>query len=337
MNRISITYLLLASALLLSCKEKIDPVEDAITFSTNVVETKAIVSTADDIKGQGVAIYAIAELPNSTAANKWQATFRGTNLLWNGTASNWEYSPLQYWIRSAAGYYFVGFWPYSDNISDNFDTFNGSGNIVVKRTGDFSISKDAQTEDILIGHKLWIPASDGTTSRVPIDLVHAYAAVRFRVRNLTESAITVSNQYITGMLNHATAVSYTAAADAFENGSIIWEGASYTNGTSATTQQFKYDGSANLNVGAETYLNLIPNNGDFFLAIPQEHTTATLSFQTQKGSNTAISRSLLLADVTNGKRWEPGTRYDYLVTVASDKIDVQLTIVPWIDREYTLD
>lgn len=50
-----------------------------------------------------------------------------------------------------------------------------------------------------------------------------------------------------------------------------------------------------------------------------------------------IERIINVADFTADKEWKPGYKYDYLITVTSDKILITLDVEPWKERHATLE
>lgn len=76
----------------------------------------------------------------------------------------------------------------------------------------------------------------------------------------------------------------------------------------------------------------------YVLAFPQEIDGLKLYLTSKAaGESSAIQRSISIDWYMDEKIWEPGYKYDYLVTLSSDKISVTLEIAPWENRNIRLE
>lgn len=151
-----------------------------------------------------------------------------TPLEWNATDECWEYEPLQYWLYGAS-YNFAAVWPSGALTSGTFDASTGTLSCDMDYVSVPSTERPQQ--EVLVAVASREPSVDGT-EEVELPLEHALAAVRFRVRNISEEVLSIVNEHLLGIKNRGTGL--VAEPD----GTITWE-ATYADGYDATTPQYQ--------------------------------------------------------------------------------------------------
>lgn len=209
-----------------------DPSTDVqmpITVSASTISHSGVKSTLiwdlDGLKNSGhdISFHAYANFEgNSTLTS----ILDNARLHWTG--SSWTYQPLQYWKLTADSYHFSAIHPYAQGrLSPSFTYPTGDdeyllglqpkvypmyerwaaedyaqGAIVYKVSKNLYLT--TSMDDIMFGEANVLPSQYGSDVNIPLE--HAGTAVRFRIRNLSDSPFALTNWYMTGLKNHCDMV-----------------------------------------------------------------------------------------------------------------------------------
>ena len=218
-------YILIACALMVltSCVRDVDVTAGnngdtsqgtPIMFGPTVVPVKSMVEDNATLQTKNMSLYgwtfldpADPDLPFFTM-NDFTMWFGG---------GYWDYTPHQYWVTNTNKYGFAAIWPRFISRNDRDfkptdltstttpfdDTFISDD--VVRNVIALVIPGNAYLTNILdeiMGGYVEVPKADyGKTVDIPME--HALCAFRFRVRNLTEKPICLTNWHMTGLKTHA--------------------------------------------------------------------------------------------------------------------------------------
>ncbi|MDY3978535.1 MAG: fimbrillin family protein [Tidjanibacter sp.] len=225
--------------------EKVMPYDpaDGISFASGFVPaTRNLINSLDDItyNGSKISLFGRVTLSGGGVAS----IFDNTELTCDA-AGDWSYSPTQYWLSSAV-YDFGGFYPYK---SSGF-THNAATKTITYAGPYVSQLSTTAQEDILVGAATRDVAADGK-GIVTLPMKHALAAVRFSVRNATDNNFVVLGQYLQGIKNQGSNMTYDGSA-------VTWGTVGYASGTTATTPQFVCASA----LTTQTYSNSVNKGSD---------------------------------------------------------------------------
>jgi len=228
-----LSYFLLTACILTSCNEAVNPegprtdgekmpiTVSASAESMSGTRSNMIFGTDDIIsKGKSIGLFSYAQF---NGGDEYYSVLDDAEM--NYSASNWSYAPVQYWLTSADKYFFAALYPFVQNRFTPYYTFPdpskeyvlslqpnvypmyekwagcdyAHGIIAEKVSTDLYLTNP--TEDIMFGETEVSPADFG--KNVTIKLGHAATAVRFRIRNLSEQPVALTNWFMTGLKNHA--------------------------------------------------------------------------------------------------------------------------------------
>lgn len=190
-----------------------------IIFDPSVMPVKSMVESDEDLQSQNMSLYGWTfldkddpELPSFTMNDQ---------TMWHTGGGNWDYSPHQYWITNTQKYGFATIWPrfisrndrdfHPSELTATTTPFDDSfiSDDVVRNVIALVIPGNAYLTNILnevMGGYVEVPKADyGKTVNIPME--HALCAFRFRVRNLTDNPICLTNWHMTGLKTHADMVS----------------------------------------------------------------------------------------------------------------------------------
>jgi len=237
----------LSAAMLFSCSEKNLSIQEKPSDtidSDELISVSASVASPQITRASSGIIYDYNSLLSTGDSLSLYAiaAFEDDNLvsildnvpMWHNGAS-WTYTPAQHWLPSALKYDFFACYPYTQGRLDPafkfpdsnehyvlslqpkvypmYESWGGEdyakGNIIRKMTKDLYLTNAIY--DVMFGETSVSPSDYGKTVKVPLN--HCASAVRFSVKNISESALTVTNWYMTGLKNHADMQIYIIGCD----------------------------------------------------------------------------------------------------------------------------
>ncbi len=217
-------YILIGCALmaLASCVRDVDVTSGnngdtqgtPIKFGPTVVPVKSMVEDDQTLQTQSMSLYGWTYL-DPVDRNLPFFVMNDFTMWFDG--SYWDYTPHQYWVTNTDKYGFAAIWPrfISRNdrdfkpteLTEETTPFDDSfiSDDVVRNVISLVIPGNAYLTNILneiMGGYVEVPKADyGKTVNIPME--HALCAFRFRVRNLTENPICLTNWHMTGLQTHA--------------------------------------------------------------------------------------------------------------------------------------
>lgn len=219
-------YILIACALaaLCSCVKPDQPGSGRqisegtpILFGPSVVPVKSLVESDEDLQTGNMSLYGWTFLDPVIPTLPF-FTMNDQTMWYNG--GMWDYAPHQYWITNTEKYGFAAIWPHfisrndrdfkPTELTDTTTPFDDAfiSDDVVRNIIALVIPGNAYLTNILnevmIGYTEVPKADYGKTVNIPME--HALCAFRFRVRNLTEKPICLTNWHMTGLKTHADMV-----------------------------------------------------------------------------------------------------------------------------------
>lgn len=302
------------SILFSACKKT--PKEDVgIGFNTDVA-TKAMVTGVSVLQNDasGLSVYGMREPVSGTAV----MVFDNSQLVYS--SGEWTYGTVKYWIPDNT-YYFISLYPYS--LSDY--TFS-SGSITASFDYTSTLPADLTNQkDVMYAYHTRNFVSGGDGSAVPLDMAHACASVTFRIRNVSNTSVAVSNIYLDGLYDNGTCTVGSSISWA-QTGSVVSGSSTYPGVTNLTA----------IAVSASTYHNMF---SDKILVVPQDVISSIKLYftVTPDDSTPAYSRTAQLSLATAVTKWEAGKNYTYSVAITEDRIVFEVEVLDWVDDNVSLN
>ena len=236
-----------------------------------------------------------------------QTLFSGVEVSMNSNGE-WTYSPLQKWEDNQT-YKFAAYYPQTLTVTPVFDYATGSltfTNVVVNNLNqvDFIYNKSG---DISSG-------TNSPRAKVPFTFEHKFSMVQFTIKSgfAEDVVVGISNFKFYGMNSKSTLTDGTWAAATEQ---IPVENAILLKNENAQAAESPVDYVDNCVVMPQTFdvntvkvefdvtLTSTEENGGSLVNIPQEDRIATIN-------------AVIPADI-----WEPGFRYNYVVTIDGQNLD----------------
>lgn len=305
------SLLILLSISLFSCTKKEN--DNSIYFDSQL--TKAIVSNVDHLKASGISIFGIRTPGGGDA----YANFNNRHLSFS---SSWNYDGyIEYWIPGST-YNFFALFPYSADAY-SFSLVNKTV------TFDYTSALTADQRDVLYSTHSRTYVEDGDDSAVSLSMNHTTASLLFRVRNVSQTTISISAISLTGLYNNGTCTVGTSSVSWNTTGSIL-----------AADDDDTYpgvnSGLTNLPASVDTYHNLFSSQ---ILVVPQQvqHRSdikLKLTVTPQVGDPFNIVAEL--ANTGAITSWVPNTNYTYTLSITEDRILFEETLNDWVEDEIEL-
>lgn len=320
----------------------LDPIGHSIGFGAlaDDVDTKALVVTDDDLQAQGIGafgqyVYDGHDIP----------VFQNTPVTYNSDARVWQSDPLKYWI-DFQDYTFALVSPYTTSgIGSGAVSFNyHDGTYSVYCTESNKLTY--QSKDLLVGAKdRFLSGAPGVFTPVEVNLVHAFAALEFRVINASDQEVyRIYNPRLTGIINEGRLdVSLVQ-----QTPSLSW-----TLGTTAIAEgnnsYYQERTVNNLAISSTNYADLYDPSTIVVLpqTIANKPVMFTFTYQLTKNNETTIYPvSFNLGSAIYPVRaWESGKKYTYTATITSNYITFNVEVRDWRqdvdkdgnDKEYELE
>jgi hypothetical protein len=173
---------LLCMASVLGCSD-ISPVggdsnKDAISFDN--VQTKAIVSSADDILSMGVLAQMNLGAEEESGYNDYTMILENEHVHRTSPEAAWTYDHTRYWVPDRA-FHFFAVWPYSEDSNSSVtnvsaSTGNGPYNYNVTYT-----TPDAADQELLTAVKTETTTETSFPSGVDFEFAHQLTNVHFKI------------------------------------------------------------------------------------------------------------------------------------------------------------
>ena len=148
----------------------------------------------------------------------------GTKVIWNGTSSLWEYSPLRFWDKSATNYKFFAAapsdysWTFTNDII-KLSGFSVNGSSIAPSS---SIDADADMgeKDIMISEDVTVLPANYTSSKVQLNFIHLLTRLNIGVKKASSlDSYYVKLKYIK-VFNLVDGGNFDETTAAVEGGSI---------------------------------------------------------------------------------------------------------------------
>lgn len=298
------------------------PIKCHVHTGRGIVSTRSLIETDDQLESVSLALdESISVWGDFVYNGKTYSEFVGTELKFISDEEGgiWDYRDYdRYWVQDAL-YNFLACYP-TKALENQVMTVNANS---------LSVSYNTQSlqEDLLVAYKQ-IDAKEWNLSEpVPLQMEHALAAVKFKVKSedgraMTLKSLSLSGLYTAGDFNYQGKDKPVLSDWANHSGntaSYDWTGTLAFGGTAADVKG--YTGASPLTQYAED---------GFILVIPQQNCTPALDIVT---TDKVYDRAVL------GKvDFEPGKQYVYTITVTpADALEVTLRIKPWNELNSSYD
>lgn len=339
----------------------------AVEFSSPYVqETKASAELVSDVSGMvtgsgelGYSVYGLKMAVNPSGAEVSDFFMQNEKVYSKDGGATWMYDDIKYWSPSAKHYFFA-LYPYFDDSDDTYDLgivyernkeeecidIKGSNGDLY--TGQYVGSAGLSTSpDILYGMSLHSELFDVSTvpEKVSFDMKHAFAAICFRIKNVSEYDISSLSPgsgdmiRVTGLYNASTSLSLSADGAVWPV-SVTGDDKIYT----SSDFEFRLD---EISPGADSWSTgeYYPSENEAWytaLVIPQDFSSLTVSleFSVKFSEGTDKTYSLTLSDYpvgsTAGTRYvyQAGNKYVYELSISGTAIACQVNVVDWIEDEF---
>lgn len=239
------------------------------------------------------------------------------------TDGNWSYSPLKYWTETGT-HSFMAYLSTTLNTT-NYPTVTYNKTSETLNISPWEITLDNQFDFLYAYHSRKMNEDDAHRP-VAFSLNHLLCAVQFNVVNLYDvtQQNTVSDFQLSGLTNSQQAMIGRGGTVTYIEGdtqtSIISSSKTETIGYNQIFNAFKNVGG----VDAEGYLLMWPHT-------TEQYKKLQVSFNldgTSKNINLYSSST---------KLWEAGQKYTYNLYIKDDRINMQVTVRPWITDDVELE
>lgn len=261
----------------------------------------------------------------TTSSNKKILYMNATPVTY--TDGNWSYSPLKYWTETGT-HSFMAYLSTSGSITlktANYPTVTYDATPETLNISPWEITLDNQFDFLYAYHSRKMNEDDAHRP-VAFSLNHLLCAVQFNVVNLYDvtQQNTVSDFQLSGLTNSQQAMIGRGGTVTYIEGdtqtSIISSSKTETIGYNQIFNAFKNVGG----VDAEGYLLMWPHT-------TEQYKKLQVSFNldgTSKNINLYSSST---------KLWEAGQKYTYNLYIKDDRINMQVTVRPWITDDVELE
>lgn len=242
------------------------------------------------------------------------AVFTGTEVSPNSNGV-WTYSPLVSWEDNKE-YHFYAYSKLPDGASASLTTYN---NFVIS---DVKADKDHQSD--FVYDDATYNSGDGSTPRqkVPFTFEHKLSMIKFTLKSgfAKDVTLTISDFKVYGMMSN----------NALTNGTWGF----------ANTQIEAEDAIALKNGEAQAAEEAAVNYEDDCIVMPQTFNAKTVFAEfkvTASGTSiTGVSEKTIKAEIPASTAWQPGYRYNYIVTIDGQTLDYITfdtpTVTQWADE-----
>lgn len=369
MLRLRYIYILLFFVAIYACNKAEVSVSDEcfIEFSTpEIQETKATSPLISDISGMvsgsgelGYSVYGLKTAVSPGGVNISDHFMLNEKIYSVDNGTTWKYDNKKFWSPSAKHYFFA-LYPYYSTEEDVYDhgvcysVDKEIGNIIVKGkdegslyTGEYIGNGSLSTSpDILYGMSLHTDPFDvsATPEKVSFEMKHAFAAISFRIKNISEFNITSitpvdggSNINITGLYNAATSLVLNS------------DGAQWPESTTgiSTTAEFEFILDEVIPSAEDPW-----STGEYYpsaeeawytaLVIPQDFskTEVKLQFKITFPDDSTKDYDVTLSDYPVGSTADTkysylaGNKYVYDLSISGSAIACQVNVVDWIEDDF---
>lgn len=192
-----------------------------------------------------------------------------------------------------------------------------------KLTLSATITPEAQFDFMYAGHARNV-ASQGTGT-VPLEMQHLFAAVQFRVLNMSGSEMTVETFALDGMR-------VTGSADIGIGNMLVLnlDKAPDDSGFDVSGEPIAKDYGTSFNLHGGPFL-IWPHSQDYYKDV-----TCTFSYSLGSGSATTPVEISLTAANPGVTSWDAGCRYIYTITISDYILFDVVRVVDWINDDVIL-
>ena len=287
-----------------------------------------------------------------------ETVFNGQDVVFDGTAGTWGYSPVKFWDITATNYTFYAFLP-ANQLADGSYVANGE---FVSKEVSFE-NPTTNSEDILVASKYSRDKGATSMSTAAVDLAFNHAA------SLVDIKVKMDASLATMGTNVTVAVTAASLVDIRTKGTLTVTGYDSSNDNKPTFSAFgwtpdatptvgNYTASATPTVSSKTtYVNGVadtttPAADDMFteyVVMPQDLTNGqklVLSYTITTDDGNGASQTATYTDVpvllenfvktdnttNSGDKivgWMPGVHYIYYVTIGANAITFTASVNDW--------
>lgn len=244
------------------------------------------------------------------------------------TDGNWTYSPLKYWTETGT-HSFMAYLSKSGSTTlntTNYPTVTYDDTLETLNISPWEITLDNQFDFLYAYHSRKMNGLQDAHRPVAFSLNHLLCAVQFNVVNLYDvtQQNTVSDFQLSGLTNSQQAMIGRGGTVTYIEGytqtPIIYSSKTETIGYNQIFNAFKNVGG----VDAEGYLLMWPHT-------TEQYKKLQVSFNLD-----GTSKNIDLYS-SSTKLWEAGQKYTYNLYIKDDRINMQVTVRPWITDDVELE
>lgn len=266
-----------------------------------------------------------------TQDNNTVTYMSGTVVTYDGSA--WTYSPLKYWTAEGT-HSFLAYLHKAGNVecgvTEGYPSLKYIGTEHELNVTGWTIGTDNQFDFLYARHERSMTEADPHRV-VEFQMSHLLCAVQFNIVNLYDvnQGISISDFQLSGLHNNQWAtipvqpdgtVTYRESTDATQ-------ATLRRMGTTAVAYNEAFNAFAGVGtVGTDGYLLMWPHDAE-------QYQDLTISFQ-QDEKEEVKSVSLSSGSTTH---WEAGQKYTYNLYIKDDRINLQVTVHPWLTDDVDLD
>lgn len=251
----------------------------------------------------------------------------GTVVTYDGSA--WTYSPLKYWTAEGT-HSFLAYLHRAGSVecgvTDGYPSLTYDAAQHELHVTGWTIGTDNQFDFLYARHKRSMTEADPHRV-VEFRMSHLLCAVQFNIVNLYDvnRKITISDFQLSGLHNYQW-----ATIPGQPDGAVTYaEKGSATQLSVTATATVAYNEAFNAFAGvgtvdADGYLLMWPHDAG-------QYQNLTISFQ-QDG----VQKSVALSSGST-THWEAGQKYTYNLYIKDDRINLQVTVHPWLTDDVDLD
>ncbi|MGM9736096.1 MAG: fimbrillin family protein [Candidatus Cryptobacteroides sp.] len=353
------TYLTAFVILFLAGCKKQDPepqLQGSIRFAIDKVETRSnadIFETVDQIKGKYIRIWGFRYTTKSNGdldkSDSFMSDYQG--LICDAGTDDWNtvyYNPstyawsenLYYWTPGAAHRFYAIFptYPVGDTVPLEYTISEDTQTVHMPEVEAGTLSEyNNKCQDILYGIRN-IPEQfriQDYPEKVQMTLKHACAALVFRIRNLTGSAI--DRILPTGETDwekmYVKGVRFKGQMDLDPSG-ITWTLSDDVTADELFVKPLNQETTlANGATSVNTFTAIVLPQSFGSSSMPHKFSVYNVGSDTPISFEVDLAKVAVVHDGVKTYEWRPGYRYIYTMDVTDTHIICTVSVVPWIEDE----
>lgn len=306
-------------------------VVEGMSLNTSVLQAKSLVETSSELKTNGnqLTIYDVHTKLNGELFQYMEAQ----PVVYNGEA--WRFTkdgdvidiP---WTKQGVHHFLAYVSKYGEKtLPAGFSlSYTGAESVEFaenqKLTLSATITTEAQFDFMYASHARNV-LSQGTGT-VPLEMQHLFAAVQFRVLNMSGSKMTVETFELDGMR-------VTGSADVGVGNALVLSlnDAPDNSGFDVSNEEIAKDYGASLDLHGGPFL-IWPHSQDYYKDLK-----CTFSYSLGSGSATTPVEISLTAANPGVTSWDAGCRYIYTITISDYILFDVVRVVDWINDDVILN